>query len=49
MDLRKAESQVDKTELFTNIGVLLAGIFAGLYAYATKRRPQKGLSDFSQL
>jgi hypothetical protein len=40
MDLRKAEQRVDKTELFTNIGVLLAGVFAGLYAYATKKEPK---------
>lgn len=40
MDLRKAEAQVDKIEILTNVGVVLAGIFAGLIAYGTKKPPK---------
>lgn len=44
MVMQEAEAQVDKIEILTNIGVVLAGIFAGFFAYATKK-PPSAVSD----
>lgn len=39
MRMRKADEQVDTNEILTNLGIILAGLVAGLVAYWTKKPP----------